>query len=97
MKRSLTILTIGALGILLAGCMDDSGGGGSGASPSPEPEPTRHLVESRWLGTAPFCDAHRNDCRALGNDWEYVESDISGDGASCSTGRKVLCSRFEWR
>ena len=101
MKPSLTILTLGALGIVLAGCMGDTGGGGSNASPSPAPQPApqpqRMVVESRWLGTAPFCDADRSDCQALGTGWEYTRSDRMGDGAACSGGVKVLCEKVEWR
>jgi hypothetical protein len=98
MTRSLTLLTLGALGVLLAGCMDDSGGGGSSASPSPAPVPQRVSVDSRWLGTAPFCDAQPSDCSALGAGWEHGgRTDRIGDGAACATGVKVMCEKFEWR
>jgi hypothetical protein len=103
MKRSLTFLTLGAIGVLLAGCMDDMAGGGSNPSPSPAPAPApapapqRMLVESRWLGTGPFCDAQPSDCQALGSGWEDIRTDRIGDGAACATGVKVLCERWEWR
>ncbi len=43
----------------------------------------------RWIGTAPFCSASANDCQKQG--LEYVRSDKSGNGESCTFGTKVLC------
>ena len=92
MKRSLTILTLGALGIVLAGCMDDTGGGSSNPSPAPAPAPMPSpVLDSRWLGTAPFCDADPSDCNNLGPGWSYLRTSVTGDGAPCTTGRKVMC------
>ncbi len=44
----------------------------------------------QWLGTAPFClGSYEADCKALNG--EVVETDVSGDGALCNFGHKVLC------
>lgn len=43
-----------------------------------------------WLGTAPACSASAQDCTRLG--MTHVRSDKSGDGATCVTGSKVLCT-----
>jgi glycerophosphoryl diester phosphodiesterase len=46
-------------------------------------------LREEWVGTAPFCQGHPDDCAQRGMD--YVRSDNRGDGAACVSGRKVLC------
>jgi hypothetical protein len=48
-------------------------------------------LREEWVGTAPFCQGHPDDCAQRGMD--YVRSDNRGDGAACVSGRKVLCRR----
>lgn len=86
-RRILTLCALGTLGAVLAGCIAESGGGG-GPESAPKPQ-----FQRQWLGTAPFCSAQPGDCSALGDGWTYTRSHPSGDGAACTTGTKVQCSR----
>jgi len=52
-------------------------------------------AQSKWIGTAPICDAQPSDCADI--DMDYVRSSKCGDGSCCVTGRKVKCSpRQKW-
>ena len=42
-------------------------------------------LECKWLGTAPFCDAHPEDCIGKFDNYWYKTRD------RCWTGYKVLC------
>lgn len=47
--------------------------------------------ESRWFGTAPWCNAVDGDCRDNNCDPRPVRDSDHGDGSRCWSGRKVLC------
>jgi hypothetical protein len=42
-----------------------------------------------WLGTAPFCNAKKSDCKNRG--MTFVKTSKSGNGKRCTSGQKVLC------
>eukprot|EP01084_Bolivina_argentea_P058493 106817_1 len=43
-------------------------------------------ASTKWIGTAPFCNAHCSDCGGY-----CIASDVCGDGECCISGNKVLC------
>jgi hypothetical protein len=94
--KTLRLLSVVAAPLLFVGCveLEDPGGGGGGGglgAPRPAPDP---IYQSRWIGTAPFCAARPSDCSNLGAGWEYSgRSNLSGDGATCASGQKVLCRK----
>jgi len=50
-------------------------------------------LAEQWVGAAPFCQGHAEDCAKL--DMDYVRSDPRGNGKTCTSGTKVLCrARF---
>jgi hypothetical protein len=94
MKRTLTIMSLFVAATVAAACtIETPTGPVPGAGPAPAPAPVARF-ESRWLGTAPFCNATPADCsNVLGPGWSFVQESITGDGAACATGRKIMCSR----
>lgn len=93
MKRTLTLMSLFVAATVTAACTVEMPTTPPGASPTPAPAPVARF-ESRWLGTAPFCNATAADCsNVLGPGWSFVQESITGGGAACATGRKVMCSR----
>jgi glycerophosphoryl diester phosphodiesterase len=45
--------------------------------------------EETWIGTAPICEGHADDCTF--RHMMFVRSDPAGDGKRCLAGQKVLC------
>jgi len=47
------------------------------------------IQRTKWVGTAPVCGGRRSDCES--RDMDYLRSSRTGDGALCTSGKKVLC------
>ncbi|MEM0900646.1 MAG: hypothetical protein AAGI92_11935 [Pseudomonadota bacterium] len=97
MKNILKLILAAAATALVAACVVETSPGGSiGVQPITSPQPQVQpapVFQSQWIGTAPLCAAKPGDCGSLGSGWSFVRSDVAGNGATCATGRKVLCRR----
>ena len=90
MKTVLKIAIPATIALFVSACEVSNVGG---VGPGPAPVQYREVVESKWLGTAPFCSAQPSDCSSLGSDWRHIDTNTTGDGSRCASGVKVLCEK----